>query len=84
MKDANAPEDANGERPKKNERGLLKPNTGNGANLEHYSWTQSLKDLDVRIPLHVSFKVRAKDVAVELRKDVCFCVSWPVCTHDDS
>ncbi len=28
-------------------KGKLKPNAGNGANLDNYSWTQTLGDLEV-------------------------------------
>ena len=31
------------------DKGKLKPNLGNGANLETYSWTQTLSDCEVRI-----------------------------------
>ena len=29
-------------------QGKLKPNAGNGANLDHYSWIQTLTDVEVR------------------------------------
>lgn len=35
-------------------KGKLVPNEGNGADLEEYSWTQSLKDLNVQIPIPAS------------------------------
>eukprot|EP00729_Bicosta_minor_P011282 gene11282-554_t len=46
--------------------GKLKPNDGNGANLETYSWTQTLQDVEIRIPLDC--KVRGKDVTVVIAK----------------
>eukprot|EP00045_Choanoeca_perplexa_P004154 m.35842 g.35842 ORF g.35842 m.35842 type:complete len:324 (-) comp12423_c0_seq1:41-1012(-) len=46
----------------------LKPNAGNGANMEKYSWTQTLQDVEVNIPLKVDFKVRGKDCVVKIAK----------------
>lgn len=34
--------------------GKLPPNDGNGADLPNYRWTQSLVDVEIRIPLKVS------------------------------
>mgnify|MGYP001793596799 CR=1 FL=1 len=30
------------------DKGKLKPNTGNGADMDNYSWTQTLQDLEVK------------------------------------
>eukprot|EP00049_Salpingoeca_infusionum_P018364 m.356924 g.356924 ORF g.356924 m.356924 type:complete len:309 (-) comp17664_c0_seq1:1135-2061(-) len=46
---------------------LLKPNDGNGANLEKYSWTQTLQDVEIRIPFpEIKGKLRGKDMAVTI------------------
>lgn len=46
--------------------GKLKPNEGNGATFEHYSWTQTLQDIEVRIPLKGKF--RGADCNIEIKK----------------
>eukprot|EP00051_Salpingoeca_urceolata_P025466 m.458370 g.458370 ORF g.458370 m.458370 type:complete len:308 (-) comp20337_c2_seq1:112-1035(-) len=51
-----------GDEDEPNTAGKLKPNEGNGANYEHFSFTQSLSDLEIRIPLEK--KVRGKDCHV--------------------
>jgi len=45
----------------------LLPNTGNGADLDQYSWTQTLGEVEIRIPL-TGGKYRARDLVVELKK----------------
>lgn len=42
------------------------PNEGNGANLENYSWTQSLADVNVIVPVPKGTKGR--DCSVEIAK----------------
>ncbi|KRY09132.1 Nuclear migration protein nudC [Trichinella patagoniensis] len=62
------PPDSNDEKEKVNEKeeeGKVKINDGNGANLENYSWTQTLKEVEVRIPTKMKVAVKARDVIVE-------------------
>lgn len=43
----------------------LKPNDGNGANLPNYSWTQTLEDIEVRVPLQGGpYKAKQLDVVL--------------------
>ncbi|CAG2166239.1 unnamed protein product [Oppiella nova] len=46
----------------------LKPNAGNGCDLDDYTWTQTLSELEVKVPLRVAFKLRARDIVVEYKK----------------
>ncbi|XP_044759748.1 nuclear migration protein nudC isoform X2 [Coccinella septempunctata] len=50
------------------ERGKIMPNSGNGCDLERYKWTQTLQDVEVRIPLNVNFRAKQKDLNINFTK----------------
>lgn len=50
------------------EKGKLKPNAGNGCDLTNYRWTQTLGDIELKIPSKAAFKLRSRDVIVNLKK----------------
>ncbi|XP_066155513.1 nuclear migration protein nudC [Euwallacea fornicatus] len=55
------------------EKGKLVPNSENGCDLEKYKWTQTLQDVEVRVPLNVNFRAKQKDVVVNITKKHLTC-----------
>ncbi|VDM31943.1 unnamed protein product [Hydatigera taeniaeformis] len=59
---------AEGEEEDEEDKGKLKPNDGNGADLDRYRWTQTLQDLEVRIPIRMGKRIKGRDVVVEFKR----------------
>jgi len=47
------------------DKGKMKPNDGNGADLDKYSWTQTLQEIELRIPLGGAYKSKDLNVSIE-------------------
>uniref|UniRef100_F1L5N8 Nuclear migration protein nudC n=1 Tax=Ascaris suum TaxID=6253 RepID=F1L5N8_ASCSU len=61
-------EDKEAEKEDEEDKGKLKPNAGNGCDLEKYQWTQTLGEIEVRIPFRLGFALKAKDMIVDIGK----------------
>ncbi|XP_026328409.1 nuclear migration protein nudC [Hyposmocoma kahamanoa] len=49
------------------EKGKLKPNAGNGCDLENYRWTQTLEEIELRVPLRQILRPRDLNVVIGKR-----------------
>lgn len=50
------------------EKGKLKPNAGNGCDMENYRWTQTLQEVELRVPFKNFASLKSRDVAVTITK----------------
>jgi len=46
-------------------KGKMKPNIGNGADLDKYKWMQTLGELDVHVPTGIAVPLKSKDITVD-------------------
>ncbi|XP_077284022.1 nuclear distribution C, dynein complex regulator isoform X2 [Arctopsyche grandis] len=63
-KDSKNDDDSDNDDPK--EKGKLKPNSGNGCDFPNYKWTQTLEEIELRIPL--SMTARPRDLCVVINR----------------
>lgn len=58
--------DKNDEDESEEDKGKMKPNDGNGADLENYKWTQTLSEIEVNIPTKI--RVKSRDCSIQFTK----------------
>ncbi|XP_055378549.1 nuclear migration protein nudC [Condylostylus longicornis] len=68
VEDVSKPVEGDAEDLEEADKSKLQPNEGNGCNLENYKWTQTLQEVEIKIPFKVNFNLKSRDVIVEIGK----------------
>jgi len=55
----------NEDEEKEKDDGRLKPNTGNGSSTENYSWTQTLEEIEIRVPVPEGTRKRDLEISIK-------------------
>jgi len=66
--DAKADNQEDDEEEDEADRGKLKPNSGNGCDLDKYKWVQTLSELDIKMPTGFPKALKSRDIIVEFGK----------------
>ncbi len=67
IKEVSKPLDEGDEDVDEKEKGKLKPNSGNGCDLENYRWTQTLQEVELRVPFKIP-TLKSRDCVVNITK----------------
>jgi hypothetical protein len=63
----NGDKEAEEEEEDEDSKGKMKPNAGNGGDLPNYKWTQTLQDVEIKIPTQLDFPIKSRDVNVDFQ-----------------
>lgn len=59
--------ETNKESDTEEDKSKIKPNSGNGADLENYKWTQTLQEIELSVPVG-PVRVKARDCVIDIQK----------------